>query len=306
MSRTAAHGHLARALAVAAAGLVTLTGCGSGSTPKTTAPPAGQTIASVRPQTPMPPPPSPTESAQRQGTFSVYFYATLSKDRLAPVPRPAGSPAVLGDALHALSAGPSQSEQAAGVTTQFPRGVGVREIEIKHGVATIELTSHATGLTGLTDAALAQLVFTATQFPTVKTVEVELDGHHAVAPHRPATGTGGDDHEALSRADFEEWSPAVLLEAPVMGTTIHNPARIRGTANTYEATFRIQITDADGRIIASQTVMATSGSGTRGTFDVTIPYAASRNGSGEIVTSVESAKDGSRIVISETPVAIAP
>jgi hypothetical protein len=234
----------------------------------------------------------------------VYFYAKLSKDRLAPVARSAGSVAVLGDAVRALAAGPSPSEQAGGLTTQFPLGVGVHEVEIKQGVASIELTSHAAGPTGLTNAALAQLVFTATQFPTVNAVEVDLDGRHAVAPNRPGTGEDPAADPTLSRADFEEWSPAVLLETPVMGASIHTPARMRGTANTYEATFRIEIADSDGRIVASQIVMATSGSGTRGTFDVTVPYAATRSGSGEIITSTESAKDGSRIIISETPVIV--
>jgi hypothetical protein len=110
----------------------------------------------------------------------------------------------------------------------------------------------------------------------------------------------------LSRADFEDWSPAVLIESPVFGTTINSPVRIHGTANTFEAVFRIELTDWDGRIVASRIVMATSGSGTRGTFDVTIPYATAKSGSGEIIASFDSPKDGSRIVVSETPVIVAP
>lgn len=297
MSRTTPRRGISRAVVVAAAGLLALSACGSGSPSGRTPVPTGPTTsmspsaATSSPAQPTAPSGSSTHPAPTERTFSVYFFSKLSKDRLAPVVRPAGSQTVLADALRALSVGPNQSEQVVGITTQFPRDVEVHDIDLHDGVATIELDGdHAAEHAELPDAALAQVVFTATQFPTVHAVKVEGDGHHQV----------------LTRNDFENWSPQVLVEAPVMGATIHSPVRIVGTANTYEAHLRIEITDWDGRIVASQAVMATSGSGTRGTFDVTIPYTTARSGSGEIVTSVQSAKDGSRIVISEIPVTVAP
>jgi hypothetical protein len=237
----------------------------------------------------------------------VYYFSKLSKDRLAPAARPIGSVRVLADALRALSGGPSETEKAAGFTTQLPTSIDVREVDLKDGIATIELESvRATDHIGLPDAALAQVVFTATQFPTVRAVKVETDGRHAVAPHQSPFHEPSNSDALLNRTDFEEWSPAVLVESPVFGATISSPVWIHGTANTFEAVFRIELTDGDGRIIASRIVMATSGSGTRGTFDVTIPYATTSSGSGEIIASVDSAKDGSRIVVSETPVIVAP
>ena len=303
--------HPIRPIVVIIVGLLALAACGSGA--PSTSPPSGTSAASTTATTPAPtatqssPTASATQSATpSQQTLSVYFLGTLAKGRLTPTARPAGSVAVLADAMRALSVGPNQAERAAGVTTQIPAGIDVHDVDLEHGIATIELRLPGTATPGLSNAALAQVVFTATQYPTVRVVKVDVEGRHAVAPHRSAPAASHGDDSLLTRADFEDWSPAVLIESPLLGTTIHSPVRIQGTANTFEATFRIEITDWDGRIVASQIVMATSGSGTRGTFDVTIPYTTQQSGSGEIITSVESAKDGSRILISETPLTVAP
>jgi hypothetical protein len=182
------------------------------------------------------------------------------------------------------------------MSSRIPSSVRLHEVELEHGVATVELAgSTATW----SDAALAQIVFTATQFPTVQGVRVEADDHF-VTPH------DGHGDRPLTRADFETLSPQVLVESPLYGQTVHSPVRIVGTANTFEAVFHVEITDWDGRVVATQRAMATSGSGTRGTFDVTVPYTVDRARQGELITYVYSAKDGSRIVISETPIHVAP
>jgi hypothetical protein len=177
----------------------------------------------------------------------------------------------------------------------------LHEVEIHNGVALIEFAESDGGIAAWSDAALAQIVFTATQFATVRGVRVQV-GHSHLMPH---SSSGGTDR-VLTRSDFEAFSPQVLVESPLYGQTIHSPTRIRGTANTFEAVFQLEITDWDGRIVASQMVMATSGSGTRGTFDVTVPFEVDRLGSGELIAFVYSAKDGSRVVISEIPLNVAP
>lgn len=308
-SNSVTHRHPIHLIVVVTAGLLALAACGSGA-PSTT-PQSSTSAPSTTATTPAPTATqtSPTASATvtpSQQTLSAYFFGTLAKGRLTPTARPAGSVAVLADSMRALLVGPNQSERAIGITTQLPPGIDVHEIELEHEVATIELRSAGTATVGISNAALAQVVFTATQFPTVRAVKVDVDGHHAVAPHRSAPAASQGDDRLLTRADFEDWSPAVLVESPLLGTTIHSPVRVHGTANTFEAMLRIEITDWDGRIVASQVVMATSGTGTRGTFDVTIPYTTQQSGSGEIITSVDSPKDGSRILVSETPVTVAP
>ena len=48
-----------------------------------------------------------------------------------------------------------------------------------------------------------------------------------------------------------------------------SPLRVTGTANTFEATFNYELNDTDGKVVDKNFVTATSGTGTRGTFDFT-------------------------------------
>jgi hypothetical protein len=78
---------------------------------------------------------------------------------------------------------------------------------------------------------------------------------------------------------------------------------VTGTANTFEATFEYELTDTDGRIVDDHFVTATSGTGTRGTFDfTTAAYEIPFDGVGALIVFERSAKDGSRINLVEIPV----
>jgi hypothetical protein len=129
---------------------------------------------------------------------------------------------------------------------------------------------------------LAQLVYTLTQFNPAKPVQV---------------GT-----KTYARADFENETPAILVESPLPFQHVQSPLRATGTANTFEATFNYDLADPDGKIIATHFVTATSGSGTRGTFDFTVPFTVGRSGLGELIVYERSAANGQRIHISEIPV----
>ncbi|HEX7106791.1 MAG TPA: Gmad2 immunoglobulin-like domain-containing protein [Acidothermaceae bacterium] len=291
----------ALAAVIAAAATTLIAGCGSttenGGAGGTATPSGSIASTTASPASPS----SPSQAAPRSTSaptpsVSVYFYSKLAHGRLAALPRTAAGTAVLDQSTRALLDGPTGDERDTGMSSQVPSGAKLHEATLDHGIASLELTGSSAAWN---DAALAQIVFTATQFPSVRGVRVEVDGHD-VAP-----ASGPADHP-LTRADFEYFSPQVLVESPLYGQTIHSPARIVGTANTFEAAFNVEITDWDGRIVASQGAMATSGSGTRGTFDITVPYTVDRAGLGELISFVYSAKDGSRIVISETPIFVAP
>ena len=72
-------------------------------------------------------------------------------------------------------------------------------------------------------------------------------------------------------------------------------------SNVFEAVFRINIVNWDGLIIADEVVKASSGTGTRGTFDVTIPFTVDKAGRGALIVFAESPKDGSQIDVVEIP-----
>lgn len=118
-------------------------------------------------------------------------------------------------------------------------------------------------------------------------------------PAKPVT-IGG---KSYTRADFEDLTPAILVESPLPFASVTSPMRVWGTANTFEATFDYELLEPAGKVLSHHFVTATSGSGTRGTFDFTVPFEAP-NGLGKLVVFEESAADGSRIHQVEIPLTL--
>jgi germination protein M len=182
--------------------------------------------------------------------------------------------AVATAALTALLAGPDQAEASAGLSSALSASQEFHDLTVDGGVAHLTLTGD------LSPEAEAQVVYTLTQFSTVKAVEL-----------------GGT---RFTRRSFEDVTPAILVESPVPGETISSPLRIHGTANTFEATFVVKL-DISGRQAFKQVVTATSGSGTRGTFDVSIPFATGSGGLATLTAYEESAEDGRPIHVVQIP-----
>ena len=188
------------------------------------------------------------------------------------------SEAVATAALQELLVGPTQQEEdELFFATAIPEGVELESVTVEGGVARVELSAE------LSEEALAQVAYTASQFPTVSSVEI-----------------GG---QSYTRTDFEDLTPAILVESPLYFEKVGNPLRATGTANTFEAAFSYELTDTDGRIVDEGFVTATSGTGTRGTFDFTTDaYEIPFDGVGALFVFERSAKDGSRINLVEIPV----
>lgn len=202
-------------------------------------------------------------------------------------------------AMQELLSGPDASDVAAGLSTTVPSTTRLLGVNIANGTATVDLSSDfesGGGSLSMTGR-LAQVTYTLTQFPTVSGVLFELDG-------QPVTVFGGEgiilDHPA-TRASFESLTPPILVEFPGRGWTVHSPVRIAGTANVFEAQFRAEIT-VGGRVVAEEAVQATSGTGTRGTFDTTLAYPAGAAGPATLTVFDLSAKDGSRIDVVDIPI----
>jgi hypothetical protein len=177
--------------------------------------------------------------------------------------------AVLTAALERLAQGPTSPEREYGLTTEAAPSCSATSATVSEGTARLTLGGDCGRL------GRAQVVYTATQFPTVKAVEI--------------------DGRRYTRADFEDETPAILVESPLPFGTVGDPLHAKGTANTFEATFQYEVVDPNGKVVDSTFVTATSGSGQRGTFDFsTQPYEISHAGQGALVVFELSAKDGSR------------
>jgi Immunoglobulin-like domain of bacterial spore germination len=191
-------------------------------------------------------------------SVSVYF---LRDGKVWPVRREVDETDSLNAAYRALLSGPTQAEQDIGLTTEVPED----------------------GSGDLSDAARAQMVYTATQFSNSDSA--------VIAGKR------------YTRADFEDQTPSVLVESPLPFDEIDSPLRVSGTANTFEANFAYELVDADGNVLQGTFVTATSGTGTRGTFFfTTLPF----DEIGALVVFENSAEDGSRIHEVEIPLTVAP
>jgi len=81
------------------------------------------------------------------------------------------------------------------------------------------------------------------------------------------------------------------VSSPHPGDTVRSPFHVSGTADTFEAVFRLQLRDARGTVLLDQQVQATSGTGTRGSYDATVTTGA--RGQVTLVLFQRSARDGS-------------
>ncbi|MDO8847428.1 MAG: Gmad2 immunoglobulin-like domain-containing protein [Coriobacteriia bacterium] len=214
------------------------------------------------------------------------------------------TPALARAAVEELLAGPTATEQGWGFGSEVPEGTRLLGLTIDGGTARVDLSGEydTGGGTLSMTMRLAQVVYTLTQFSTVDRVVLMMDGDVVDV----FGGEGIMLDEPQERGDYEYVLPAIFLESPTPGMTVGNPVRLTGTANTFEAAFMVRILGRDGSTIVEVPAMATSGTGTRGTFDVSVSYPLAAGGEGAIVVYEQSAKDGSDINVVEVPVTLGP
>ncbi len=242
------------------------------------------------------------EEAEPAGTQTVRVYFSRG-EYLGVVTRTVpATPAIARAAMEQLLAGPNSTEQGWGFGTTVPAGTRLLGLTIDGGTARVDLTGGFESGGGSLSVMmrLAQVVYTLTQFSTVDRVVLMMDGEVVDV----FTGEGVMLDEPQTRDDFEYVLPAIFVESPTPGQVVGNPVRLTGTANTFEAAFMVRILGRDGSTIVEVPAMATSGTGTRGTFDVTVPYPLAVGGEGAVVVYEESAQDGSDINLIEIPVTL--
>ncbi len=149
-------------------------------------------------------------------------------------------------------------------------------VTISDGTATV-------GLDQASDDQLAEIVFTLTQFPTIERVDV--------------AGRNG-----LTRDDFADYVPPILVESPASGATVGTTFRVSGSASVFEATLVIQLV-RDGEVLSKQTVTASAGAPDRGTFAAAFHAPA---GALTVQAFAPSAADGSPQHEVDVPVTVAP
>jgi len=222
---------------------------------------------------------------------------------LRVVPKTAG---VARAAMEALLDSDKIRDTYPQIATAIPAGTALVGISIKNGVATVDLSREFETGGGSASAMyrLGQVVYTLTQFSTVRSVLFQVEGETVT--------TFGPEGIVLegpqARGDFRDQLPTIFVDRPAFGAAAGNPARVTGNADVFEATFRIAILDASGKVLTDRQAMATCGAGCepRGTFDVTLQYDVAKAQWGRLRVYYGSAKDGSPQDIRDYPVWLTP
>ena len=277
---------MVRRLALPLALVLSLTACGSSET--------------ASPTEPEPPETATTAPEETTTAIVVYF---MRGETVAPVHREVPQTAAVGTAaVEALLAGPTAEEAELDVSSAIPEGTALLGLEVAGGTATVDLSREFESGGGSLSmlSRLAQLVFTLTQFSTVDRVVLELEGE-------PVEALGGEGvlvGDPLTRDDFADLTPLILVERPALGETVTSPVRVSGTASVFEATLQVRLIGPDGETLGDQVVTASEGAPGRGTFSVELPFSATGPGTVEAYTI--SAADGSEQHNVEVPVRLAP
>ncbi|MEU4782578.1 Gmad2 immunoglobulin-like domain-containing protein, partial [Micromonospora sp. NPDC023633] len=241
-------------------------------------PPAGPS----RSAPPVPPAPT-TAGPARPRTVTVELWY-VRHGRIAPTRRT--RPATVATsrlALTELAAGPTPVEAATGLTTLLAGG---EVTGIADGVATVA-PAPAGGDAVARRLREAQVVYTLTQFPTVRQVRL------AAGP-------------PVGRADYADLLQPVVVTGPAIGARVGSPVTVTGTADVFEATVTVRVLDAAGRTVATTFTTATCGTGCRGDFRVAVAYQVEREQPGTIEAYEVSAADGTRRHIVAVPVTLTP
>ena len=253
---------------------------------------------------------NPTPVPSPAGTSIVRAYFVLGgapgSEGLVPVLREVPkTTAVATTAMNAVLAGPTASESGdRTITSGIPTGTRLLGLNISNGIATVDLSTEfdSGGGSASMQYRLAQVVYTLTQFSTVKSVVFQVEGQTVTVFGSEGITLDGP----VGRADYADQLPAIFVDRPAYGAAIGNPGRVSGTANVFEATFRIALLDAAGKTLVDQQVMATCGTGCRGTFDVTLHYTVAKGQWGTLHAYNLSAKDGSVAEVRDYPVWLTP
>jgi hypothetical protein len=206
--------------------------------------------------------------SERSGTaesqVSLFFLrgATLgvTHARVHPTPN------VEAATLNALLAGPTMAQESDGLSSALLPGTVVNSLTVSGGVATVNFngTFSAGYGTQPAPARLAEVVFTLTQFPTIRNVRIEADGQ--VPPSAP-----GDPamNAPVSPEELDGLLPAIFVETPASGDALANgTVAVSGLSDVPE--FTMELIDSTGATVTVQTVHTSTGSGTWVPFALTI------------------------------------
>jgi len=168
------------------------------------------------------------------------------------------------------------------------------------GGVTITAITNPSALPDIAQTAAAQaLTQVALTPPVITPVESAFAPTNATAiPPSVLTGTP---------PAFGVQPEAIEIVDPVIGSTVTSPVHVAGEANpTFEQNLVVQISDADGNVIATVPTTIQADVGQRGPFFVEAPFTVDSEQPGRISVYAASARDGGITHLSSVEVTLRP
>ncbi len=213
--------------------------------------------------------------------------------------RPTGpEPAVA--VMQGLLDGPTTLEKEIGFGTTVPAGTALRSVAVSGQTAVVDLSAAFGSGGGSLSMFLrvAQVVYSLTELPGVKRVEFMLDGLAVQA----LGGEGILVEGGVTRADFADLLPPVLLISPAPFETIRDTVMVRGNAAESIAALEILVTGRDGLILSQAAPRLQAPVDGRRAFEAVIAFSG-QAARGAVILAWTNA-DGARQTL-EMPVEIA-
>jgi hypothetical protein len=196
-----------------------------------------------------------------------------------------------------------------GGSTAMPEGTKLLSVVREGTTLTVELKTYFDGNQDTPkslDLAMAQIVYTATQFDGIDAVSFRLQG----GADETLTGTrffkAAETGNAFTRSDFTEVAPPIVLETPEPNMEISSGVEVAGFANVFEANVSIMLTDENDKKLVDTFATATCGTGCWGTFSQAIEFEVDERQEGRLSVLTYSAENGEAQDVISIPVMLVP
>ena len=255
-------------------------------------------------------PPRPTSSTRVDAV--VYLLVdevgpvTAPGLTLIPVAREVDASDTFYATIASLLAGPTISE-AVGVpafSSHIPADVGINDVRLEGNRLTADLSARflANDPSLTLRRRTAQLLFTMLRFQDVERARVLIGGEPITLPGVDAAIVRATD----VAGQFDDLMGGISIDSPSHAGMAGNPLMASGTANVFEATVSLALTDSQGLIIWEGFTTATCGTGCRGDWAHTIRYDVAGPQWGSLIAWESSAQDGSQVNVREHRVWLEP
>jgi germination protein M len=206
--------------------------------------------------------------------------------------------------LELLLQGTMGPDQEAGATTTIPAGTELLRVMRNGTTSYVDLSAEFESGGGSLSMQMrvAQVVYTATQFPGIESVRIMIEGEMVDA----IGGEGFIVSDPLTRRDFQDLAPNIVVESPRPGEVFANGDSVSGFANVFEATLQVRLVDENGTVLFEDFTTATCGTGCWGDFEIAVePWAVDHAQDGRLEVFTYSAEDGSERDVVSIPVHLA-